>query len=93
MSDSAPPPSRKPMPMANVVIVMLILAIGAVLVYRYFQAQPGSFLAPPAEYQLQYMPADFKLDINPETALAILQKGYWKCISTRRQCSTHNTHQ
>lgn len=73
MSDSAPTPGRKPMSLTNLAIVMLILAIGAVLLYRYFQAQPGSFLAPPAEYQLQYMPADFKLSINPETALAILQ--------------------
>lgn len=55
------------------IIVLLILAIGAVLFYRYYRGTPGSFLAPPAEYQLQYMPADFKLNIDPETALAVLQ--------------------
>lgn len=77
MSDQAPPsrpaPSKKSMPIGNLLIVMLILAIGAVLLYRYFKAKPGSFLAAPAEYQLQYMPADFKLDVDPEMALAILQ--------------------
>jgi hypothetical protein len=74
MADYAPPPSgKKGMPLGNLLILMLILAIGAVLLYRYFQAKPGSFLAPPAEYQLQYMPADFKLNIDTERALAVLQ--------------------
>ena len=34
---------------------------------------PGGFLSGPAEYQLQYMPADFKVTIDPEQALAVLQ--------------------
>ena len=44
-----------------------------VLAYRYYQGAPGSFLARPAEYQLQYRPADFRVDIDPEVALRILQ--------------------
>lgn len=73
MAEYAPPPNKKAMPLGNLVIVILILAIGGVLAYRYFAAKPGSFLAAPAEYQLQYMPADFKLDLDPEMALAVLQ--------------------
>lgn len=73
-SYSPPPPSpNKGMTLTQGIIVLLILAIGALLVYRYYQAKPGSFLAAPAEYQLQYMPADFKLNLDTETALAVLQ--------------------
>lgn len=55
------------------IIVLLIIAIMAVLAYRYYSSKPGSFLGAPAEYQLQYMPADFELNIDAETAIAILQ--------------------
>lgn len=54
-------------------IVILILTIMGILGYKYLRTTPGSFLAKPAEYQLQYMPADFKVRINPEEALRILQ--------------------
>jgi len=56
----------------QIAIVLLIVGILGTLVYKSFK--PGSgFLAEPAEYQLQYMPADFKISIDPEQALAILQ--------------------
>lgn len=55
------------------IIVFLIVAIMAVLAYKYVKGTPGSFLAKPAEYQLQYMPADFKVRINAEEALSFLQ--------------------
>lgn len=57
----------------QLVIVALILAIMGVLGYKYLKGTPGSFLAKPAEYQLQYMPADFKVRINAEEALRFLQ--------------------
>ncbi|MEM9835189.1 MAG: DUF4230 domain-containing protein [Bacteroidota bacterium] len=55
------------------IIVILILAIMATLAYKYYRNQPGSFLAAPQEYQLQYKPVDFELKVDTETALAILQ--------------------
>lgn len=55
------------------IIVILILAIMGTLAYRYYRNKPGSFLAAPAEYQLQYKPVDFKMNLDTETALAILQ--------------------
>lgn len=75
MTEAPPPsrPARKGLSPGNIVIILLILTIGAILVYRYYQGKPGSFLAAPAEYQLQYMPADFRINIDPETALAVLQ--------------------
>lgn len=58
----------------QLVIVVLILGILGVLAYRaYGGGSPGSFLGGPAEYQLQYMPADFEVRIDPERALRILQ--------------------
>lgn len=58
---------------AQLIIVALILGIMGVLGYKALRGTPGSFLAKPAEYQLQYMPADFKVKINPEDALRFLQ--------------------
>jgi len=59
--------------MTQMLIVVLITGILGTLAYKYYRGTPGSFLAKPAEYQLQYMPADFQVTIDPETALAILQ--------------------
>lgn len=56
----------------QIAIVLLITGILGTLAYKSYK--PGSgFLAKPAEYQLQYMPADFKISIDPEDALRILQ--------------------
>lgn len=71
-----PSPSKDGKPRSTnytqIAIVLLIVGILGTLVYKSFK--PGSgFLAEPAEYQLQYMPADFKISIDPEQALAILQ--------------------
>lgn len=66
------PPAKKTN-MTQMLIVVLITGILGTLAYKYYRGTPGSFLAKPAEYQLQYMPADFQVTIDPETALAILQ--------------------
>jgi hypothetical protein len=56
----------------QIAIVVLIAGILGTLAYKSYQPG-GGFLAKPAEYQLQYMPADFKVSIDPEDALRILQ--------------------
>lgn len=58
---------------AQIIIVVLILGIMGVLGYKALRSNTGSFLGKPAEYQLQYMPADFTVKIDPENALRYLQ--------------------
>ena len=67
-----PPPQKKGIGATQLVIVALIVAILGTLAYKSYSGT-GGFLAGPAEYQLQYMPAEFKVTIDPEEALAILQ--------------------
>lgn len=67
------PPQRKSGGLMQLLLVLVILGVLGMIGYRYYQDNPGSFLAAPAEYQLQYRPADFRVDIDPETALRILQ--------------------
>ncbi|MEL7163530.1 MAG: DUF4230 domain-containing protein, partial [Bacteroidota bacterium] len=55
------------------VIILLITGIMGVLAYKYYRGGGGGFLAGPAEYELQYLPAEFRMDLDPETALRILQ--------------------
>lgn len=73
---SGPPPAKgggsRGTNYTQIAIVVLIAGILGTLAYKSFK--PGSgFLARPAEYQLQYMPADFQVSIDPEDALRILQ--------------------
>ncbi|MBC6993270.1 DUF4230 domain-containing protein [Neolewinella lacunae] len=72
---SAPLPPNRPQGLnrTQVVIILLIMAILGTLIFKYYRGTPGSFLAKPAEYELRYLPADFKANIDAETALAILQ--------------------
>lgn len=69
----AEPHEKSGISRTQMIIVALILGIMGVLGYKALRGTPGSFLAKPAEYELQYMPADFKVKINPEEALRILQ--------------------
>ncbi|MFK8164310.1 MAG: DUF4230 domain-containing protein [Lewinella sp.] len=57
----------------QMVIVILIAGILGTLAYKSYSGGGGGFLSGPAEYQLQYMPADFKINLDAETALRILQ--------------------
>ncbi len=66
-------PARKGVGTTQVIIVIVILGILGVLGYKALRNSPGSFLAGPQEYELQYQPADFDYNIDTETALAILQ--------------------
>ncbi len=76
MAQSAPsskPPQNKVARIGKSLIVLLLFAIAGVIVFNYLQKQPGSFLAAPEEYQLQYMPSEYKVNVDPDQALAILQ--------------------
>ena len=68
-----PPPPKKSFGAASWIALLAITGILGTLAYRALAGTPGSFLAPPAEYQLQYLPADFQMNLDTETALAILR--------------------
>jgi len=53
--------------------VVLILSFLGIIMFRYFQGGGfGDFTSIPKEYQVSYLPADFKANIDEESALAIL---------------------
>ena len=56
----------------QLLIVILIVGILGMLAWKSYGGG-GGFLAGPQEYELRYMPADMKISIDPETALAILR--------------------
>ena len=56
----------------QLLIVSLIVGILGMLAWKSYGGG-GGFLAGPQEYELRYMPADMKISIDPETALAILR--------------------
>ncbi len=70
---TGPAPPRQGIGTTQVIIAIAILGILGVLGYKALRNTPGSFLAGPQEYELQYRPADFQYNIDPETALAILR--------------------
>jgi hypothetical protein len=66
----------KPSPQAvnrgRIIVFVLLAILLGIIVFKTLRNNPGSFLGKPAEYQLTYLPADFKLNINIEDALAIV---------------------
>lgn len=70
---AAPSAAPRGINRTQLIIVLLITGILGTLAYKAYYGEPGSFLAGPAEYQLQYRAADFEVNLDTETALAILQ--------------------
>lgn len=70
-SSSAP---ASPQKTARLLLLVLILSFIGIVLFRYYQGSGGigSFTNVPKEYQVNYMPADFKADINEDDAVAIL---------------------
>ena len=58
--------------MGKMLVLGLLLVVAGIVVYKYYQGKPGSFLGAPAEYQLNYMPADYEMNIDMDDALAII---------------------
>lgn len=55
----------------RILILICLIAIAVIVVTRHYQSRPGSFLGAPKEYELNYMPADYELAVDPEDAIAI----------------------
>ena len=55
----------------RILILICLIAVAVIVVTRHYQSRPGSFLGAPKEYELNYMPADYELAVDPEDAIAI----------------------
>ncbi len=55
----------------RILILLLLIAIAVIVVSRHYSSRPGSFLGEPREYELNYMPADYELAVDPDDAIAI----------------------
>lgn len=62
---------KKANKIGRVLILICLIGIAAIIVSRYYKSKPGSFLGAPQEYELNYMPSDYEITIDPEDALAI----------------------
>lgn len=69
-------PSNSGLNIGRLMVFVLILSLGAIVLYKYYGNKVTGFTSIPKEMQLNYIPADFKANIDPEDALAILQNPY-----------------
>ncbi len=53
-------------------LFLLLISVGGLLLYRYWKKDMGNYTSIPKEIQLNYMPADFRMDIDEERTLEIL---------------------
>ncbi len=59
---------------ASLLLIVIILGVFGFLYYSYDRSGGGGGLfSQPEEYELQFRPADFRVDIDPELALSVLQ--------------------
>ncbi len=70
-SHSAPPADNR-MSIGRLTVALLILSVVAALFYRYYLKDLGDYTMIPQELQINYKPAEFKINIDEEDALAIL---------------------
>ncbi len=56
----------------KMIIWVTALCVLGVFGYKYLKGKGGSFTSVPEEVQINYIPADFQLDIDEENALAVL---------------------
>lgn len=71
---SSSPGVGSPKRSARLILVVLILSFIGIVLFRYYNSGGGfgDFTSVPKEYQVNYLPADFKADIDEENAVAIL---------------------
>jgi hypothetical protein len=66
-----PSSGSRPRNMLRALLVILIVCIVGVLLFRKFVAPPG-YTSVPKEYQVNYVPSDFRMPIDEERALSVL---------------------
>ncbi|MEM1215058.1 MAG: DUF4230 domain-containing protein [Bacteroidota bacterium] len=55
----------------RIIIFVILLAIAFIIVQKYYATNPGSTFGAPQEYELNYMPSDYEMDVDLENAVAI----------------------
>jgi hypothetical protein len=66
-------PSNRNLAMGRLILVILVFSLVGIIVYRYYlQSKGGTFTNVPKELQINYIPSDFKLDLDEEKVLTVL---------------------
>lgn len=70
-----PAPRPKGNSTARLILIVLILSFAGIVLYKYYAGSGGigGFTNIPKEYQVNYLPADFKANIDEETAVVVLE--------------------
>lgn len=68
------PTGSKALNTGRTLVFILALSLAGIILYRYYQTDGGTtnYTKVPKEYQLNYLPANFKTNIDTEDALFIL---------------------
>ncbi len=66
-------PSGRNLALGRLILAVLVLSLVGIIVYRhYLKSRGGNFTHVPKELQINYIPSDFKLDLDEERVLTIL---------------------
>ncbi|GJM32536.1 MAG: hypothetical protein DHS20C18_15370 [Saprospiraceae bacterium] len=66
------PSSNSAVKVGRMLIFVLAACLAGIVIYRYYSGQTGDYTIVPKEMQINYIPADFDANIDPEDALVIL---------------------
>ncbi len=71
-----PPPKKKGLGIGSLLLYVTIFSIGGLLLFKYFKnsggANPFDYTSVPQEMQVNYVPSDFKYEMDEENTIAIL---------------------
>ncbi len=57
----------------RLLVVVLALTLGGILIYKNYSGKLSGYQNIPEEMTINYLPADFKADVDPEEAMAVLE--------------------
>ncbi len=66
------PSSNSAVRVGRMLIFILALSLAGIVVYRHYSGKTGDYTIVPREMQVNYIPADFSANIDPDDALVIL---------------------
>ncbi|HMN90103.1 MAG TPA: DUF4230 domain-containing protein [Saprospiraceae bacterium] len=69
---NAAPPTDSRASVARLIVALMTLALVTALIYRYYKNNLEDYSLIPQELQINYRPADFRINIDEEEALKIL---------------------
>lgn len=57
----------------RLLVVILALTLGGILIYKNYSGKLAGYQNIPEEMTINYLPADFKADVDPEEAMVVLE--------------------